>query len=69
MEPTSGDRQAGEAFGRFAVARFKRRCEEHPRFMEEPAIVMQLIFDELFNAACVRESWVERKDKQKGRAV
>ena len=51
MEPMEGDRQAGEAFGRFAIARFKRRCEEHPKFMEEPMIVMQIIFDELFNEA------------------
>jgi hypothetical protein len=55
----------GEMIGRFAVAVFKRRCEQHPKFKAEPAMVMQMIFDELFNEAQVRESHAEKV--QKGR--
>lgn len=68
MEALPGDKHSGEAIGRFAVARFKRRCEEHPKFMDEPAIVMQMVFDDLFNEAQQMPGWIQRTG-MKGRAV
>jgi hypothetical protein len=64
---TENETNAGEMIGRYAVAVFKRRCEQHPKFMEEPAIVMQMMFDELFNEAQKRGSYADKT--KKGRTV
>lgn len=57
------DTQAGNAVGEYSVKRFVAECRKHPRFLDEPVGVMQIVYHEMFGKAQPR-SWEQQVGKR-----